>query len=296
MSKSKSTDEFAAYNYCLSFINILGQREMFKGDGCLPDASSTVLEEKLRRTVGRVIALRKRALEMVSGIVDAHPDCEFRLRLGQKERLVWDEMQKTRIRTQHWSDGLASYVCLGDQDVCCPMNSLYGLFMSAGAFCLTGLAMGQPVRGAIELAWGIEIHPGELHGPVVAQAYELESQIAQVPRIVIGQRVLQLLEGHAWTTGDDAFTRLNRQLAQLCLRMVGKDIDGVPTLHYLGQEFRDSVSKAEHGRLYRDALTFIESERSRFRDSGDQKLALRYGLLELYFKGAGVISRPSLHC
>lgn len=290
MNEYSLPDNLVVNNYCLLFADILGQRDAFAGEALLPrittpEEKKAFFDAKIGPTVGKVIALQKRAHNMVSSVVDARDDSEFRLALQPQQRSVWDEMQRTKIVTQYWSDGLASFSNLGDSEIKCRMNGVYGLFTTAGALCLTGLAMKQPLRGAIDVAWGMEIRPGELYGPVVANAYHLENDIAQYPRIVIGDRVIEMLRLHAEEPGTDVFTGLNRELAKLCARMVGRDVDGQLTLHYLGKEFRESVSKASHKELYTDAHTFIQSERKRFRDLGNQKLALRYALLDMYFQG-----------
>jgi hypothetical protein len=44
-----------------------------------------------------------------------------------------------------------------------------------------------PIRGAVEVGKGFEWPEGGVYGPIMADVYELESQIAYYPRIVIGQ-------------------------------------------------------------------------------------------------------------
>src|SRR5437660_12696212 len=107
MAEYALPETFGVFNYCLLFVDILGQRDAFKGEGLLPPAAQTAegkaafFKEKLKPTLGRVMALQKRAHQMVSNIVDRRDDSEFRLRLNERERPVWDEMQKTRIITQY---------------------------------------------------------------------------------------------------------------------------------------------------------------------------------------------------
>jgi len=281
--------KLAAYNYGICFLDLLGQREVFRGEGWLPigltaEGKDRFFEEKLKPTVGRVMNLQRRASEMISSVMEPRSDSPLRMQLPAEHRKLWDEMHRTKMKTQHWSDGLISYVALGDPDIKCRMNGIYGLFGMAGAAMIVGLAMRQPVRGAIDGAWAMEIREGELYGPAIANAYELESVVAQWPRIVVGERVIQLLTDHRDAKEEDIFTSMDRALAEMCLRMIGRDLDGVSILHYLGEEFTKAITQRVLPELYQQALSYVEDELARFRKARDAKLALRYAHLRMYFK------------
>lgn len=289
--RPKDQDKYTAYNYCLLFLDILGQRNAFRDQAWLPqqetEADRTGFIERLRETIRPVMALQRRVDTMLSGILNPDPDLPFRRGLPPDQQQVWDEMQETRVVKQHWSDGIAAYVNLGDSQVKCSMNGVFGLFGLAGAECFQGLALKRPVRGAIDGSWGFEISPGELYGPVVAHAYELESEVAQYPRIVVGERVRQLLEAHLKNDEKSVFAELNKSLAELCLKMIIRDVDGVLIVHYLGDAFRESFTQHQHEGLHRDALAFVTEELTRFRTGQNTKLAFRYGNLMHYFATFG---------
>ena len=114
----------------------------------------------------------------------------------------------------------------------------------------------------------------------MAHAYELESEVAQYPRIVVGERVVRLLEAHKNSDEKSIFADLNRSIAELCLKMLLRDVDGVLILHYLGDTFRGAVTQYLHEDLYRDARAFVEGELVRFRTEQNTKLAFRYGTQE----------------
>ncbi|HTT09210.1 MAG TPA: hypothetical protein VMH34_10530, partial [Gammaproteobacteria bacterium] len=174
-------------NYAVSFIDLLGQRTKFADQGILPSFASDKEHQQfltiVKESIGPIFALQRQADAMLRGFLKAQQNSPRRAALPPQLRASFDELQRTRITTQRWSDGLVSFVSLGDQTVKCPMNGIYCLFVLAGSHCLLGLAMQQPLRGAIELAWGVELRDGELYGPVVARAYELETTAAQYPRI-----------------------------------------------------------------------------------------------------------------
>ena len=164
------------------------------------------------------------------------------------------------------------------------MNSVFGIFSLAGTLCLLGLATGRPIRGAIEIAWGIELRPGELYGPAVVRAYELESEIAQYPRIVIGPEAVKFLKAHASNPEQDVFSQTDKELATLCLNMLVQDADGHWLLHYLGDKFQLAVVTHNlYIELYAAARKFVLDQLSTHRAQRNTKLALRYSHLLQYF-------------
>jgi hypothetical protein len=172
------------------------------------------------------------------------------------------------------------------------MNSVFKLFVRAGAHCFLGLAKGQPVRGALEIAWGVELHPGELYGAVVARAYELESEVAGYPRIVIGQQLLKFIDLHCLTTANDPFTRYDRTLAHICRDMISVDDDSNAVLNYLGPGFRFITSPEIHYELYDRARKFVQSQLRSHQESKNSKLAFRYVQLASFFEAFPPESPP----
>jgi len=192
-------------------------------------------------------------------------------------------MLRGRVTTQRWSDGLVSFVSLGDPDIKCPLNGVFNIFATAGSLCFMGLASGNPIRGAIDVAWGVELQPGELYGAAVARAYEIESVYAQYPRIVVGPRAIGFLEAHKNNKENDVYSGNNRALAELCLSMLAQDVDGLWILHYLGEEFRQAVTYRHHDEFYSRAWKYVEEQLRMHQKSGSSKLAFRYSHLQDYF-------------
>lgn len=279
--------EWVAHNYCVAFIDLLGQRDAMRGQGLLKPIESEeqrrAFHDVFRNSIGAIIKLQERAESMLAPILKQNLDSPLRATLPPEQQAIWDDMQRTRIETHRWSDGLVSFVCLGDTDIQCRMNGVFGIFGLAGTLCLLGLATGQPIRGAIEIAWGVELHPGELYGPAVAHAYELESEIAQYPRIVIGQDAVKFLEAHAANPQEDVFSQTDRELAACCLRMLVQDADGHWLLHYLGDAYQFAVTCDQHVELYGAARKFVFDQLFTHQAQRNTKLAFRYSHLLQYF-------------
>lgn len=282
-----SNPERVAYNYCVSFVDLLGQRDALQGQGLLKPPQSEdqrkAFHDVLRNSVGAITKLQERAEAMLGPILNPDSNSPRRASLPPEQHATWDEMMRTRVTTQRWSDGLVSFACLGDTDVKCQVNGVSAIFFLAGTLCLLGLANRHPIRGAIEIAWGVELHPGELYGSAVARAYELESEVAQYPRIVVGPETVRFLQAHAANPGQDVFSQADREFASLCLDMLIQDADGHWLLHYLGEKFRFAVTHGAHEQLYGAARKFVHDQLITHQQQRNSKLAFRYSHLLLYF-------------
>lgn len=282
-----ASDELSVHNYCISFIDLLGQREALQGQGLLPifksDDEHKQFIATLKNSIGAILRLQSRADEMLREGERERPESPFRASLSPEHQAVWDEMLRARVTTQRWSDGLVSFVCLGDQDIKCPLNGVFNIFATAGSLCFMGLASQNPIRGAIDVAWGVELQPNELYGAAVARAYEIESIYAQYPRIVVGPRAIGFLEAHKNNKENDVYSANNKGLAELCLSMLAQDVDGFWILHYLGEEFRKAVTYRHHDEFYSRAWKYVEEQLQIHQKSGNSKLAFRYSHLLDYF-------------
>ena len=246
------------------------------------DADQRVFQDILRKSIRPVFQLQ-RDVEEFSSAVSQNEDLPLRMCLSEREKAVWDEMLKKRVKTQYWSDGFVRFACLADRDIKCHLNGILEIFCGAGYHCLAGLARRLPVRGAIDIAWGVELQLGGLYGPVVANAYELESEVAQYPRIVVGLRAVEFLEIQHANTNDDLISRINRDLATRCLNMLVRDLDGQWCLHYLGDDFASIVTEQNHSLLCHKARRFVNEKIEEYGKSVNDKLESRYRQLLKYF-------------
>ena len=285
--EESQTDQVFLGNYCVSFVDLLGQREALHQQALLPQPTSADEKEAflktLRASVGSISALQKHAKGLLTASKPADKSGLRRL-LSFEDQKLWDEMSELKITTQNWSDGILSYSCLGDPQVKCQMNNVFQLFVLTGTLCFVGLASKRPIRGALEIAWAVELSPGELYGAAVAGAYELESSVAGYPRIVIGSQLIQFINMHCANTATDSFSQNDRVLAQICQKMIAEDADGHPILHYLGEEFQQSISKGAHTELYDMAKRFVHVQLLAHQENKNSKLAFRYAHLADYFE------------
>jgi hypothetical protein len=101
---------------------------------------------------------------------------------------------------------------------------------------------------------------------------------------VVGQEVIRYLEAHKANSGIEPEILANRDFAKRCLNMLVQDDDGHWILHYLGYEFRSSVTYEHHNPLYEKAKNFVIQQLEEHRQLRNTKLAFRYSQLLAYFE------------
>ena len=270
-------------NYCACFIDLLGQRNALKDQGLLTESEPTPEFMKIvRSSVGAIEDLQ---IQAESFRQQDNGEFSRRDELSPTDQELYDQMREAVAKQQRWSDGLVYYTSLARSASPCPMNAVLEIFFLAGTLCFLGLTNRQPIRGAIEVSWGVELHENELYGAVVANSYVLESEIAQYPRIVIGDWTYDYLNAHlqAEISSEDKLGLFNQGCAQRCLNMISVDKDGYRFLDYLGTEFTASVTRSEATDLFHEAYVFICQQYDEHKKTRNSKLAQRYLWLKSYF-------------
>jgi hypothetical protein len=164
---------------------------------------------------------------------------------------------------------------------------LSGFLQSVSAAFLMIVAAGIPIRGAIELGLGV-LRPSaprkerELIGPTIVDAYNLERQVAQYPRIVIGQNLLEFLSSERAKAPSGAHGWIHRHLLADIGTFLRVEPDGTTSLDYLNVE-QLSQSPKESFPYLDSARRFVSDSHNRATEAGDGKLAHRYAAMQRYY-------------
>lgn len=292
-TEHKSKQNINYYFYLLAFIDVLGQKEAFQSiENQLLTDNHPQLIEAHKQTAFFVETLRAGFKDFF----DAYTaDKEPLAKVPTEKMDQFKAMLKSNLKHQRFSDSIQAYVCLHtDKYHSNAINGVFGALLACGGMLLLSLASKKAFRAGIEVGLGTELDNGEIYGPVLYKAYELEHKVAEYPRIVIGQELInylgQLANGHQQIQGQvKEDVELCKLMATNCLKMIVRDLDGVPILDYLGDEFLRSINEnPERAKDFESvsdlALKFVESEYAKRKQAGDRKLALRYYLLLNYFK------------
>ncbi len=275
-----------AANYCISFIDLLGQSEEYKGQGLLPKFNNSAEEEqfyeKIRKTITPIYRMQEDASSFLNSALRG--DNTIKTELPPELHDAFDHMGEVHLVQQRWSDGLVYFSSLMRGTVSCPVVSIFHMFGTVGSLCFLGLCKKSPLRGSVDISWAVELHPGEIYGAAVANAYCLESNIAQYPRIVIGERLIDYLHVNSLNPNEDVYSKLNKLLADICLSMIAIDFDGNGFLDYLGGPFKSNITKGLHSDLFQLAYQFINDQLELNYKKKDTKLSMRYNHLLAYFE------------
>ena len=278
------------FNYVVGFYDLLGQRNALRGQGLLRKFATPADEQaflaSVKASVGAIVNLQRRAEDLLQGALRNHRNSPRRMALPKKERAKWDAMHRVHFATQRWSDGLMNFICLGNTSIQCPTSAVFSLLGVAGSLCYMGLAAGRPISGAIDIAWAVELHTGELYGAAVARAYELESEVASHPRIVLGAEVVSYIEYQRLNHKTDHISQANKAFSDICRSLIVQDADGQWIIDYLGPGFRDAVASSTQREMYPEARRFVEAQLELHTRNADVKLMPRYQSLLSYFNAS----------
>jgi hypothetical protein len=280
---NKESYNFA--HYCVSFIDILGQRLEYKDERLLPEFKSTDEKEKfqikVRNTIGKIDFLQRSTDIFLDKVLNYRSSVIEKVPPNQID--IYNKIKEVHLSRQRWSDGLVSFISLEEGDVKCPIQGVYIQLITACYQCFFGLANKIPLRGSVDIAWGAELHKGELYGAAVAKAYELENCVAQYPRIVVGQTVINYLNDNINKPVSNIYNEVDKTFAKISLGLLAQDFDGYYVAHYLGGTFQRMVSSNLHSDFYQTSLSFIQEQCKKWKDERNTKLSSRYNHLLLYF-------------
>lgn len=264
--------------YLVAFLDVLGQREKFRGLQLpkSPEEQASV-GEVLRQTAGFVVELRE----------------QFQRQFVAFENGLANLRQQTKepVRPSFvsFSDTFVTSVPLWSKDGNELINvvTVCSALLAASAVMLTSLASRHALRGGIDVGLATEIAPGEIYGTALERAYMLECREAQYPRIVIGQEL--------WNYLNVAIKYFNNQktpegkaiaaVIKKSIEMIATDCDGKKILDYLGKvtvEYAGNERAKYAAHMVRPSYDFVLTEQKRV--SADAKLAPRCKLLCQYFE------------
>jgi len=99
MDAQPPNDAFACYNYCVGFIDLLGQRDAMKGQGLLP-SDKAQLVATFKNSLGAIIGVQRHAEAMLQPLLNPNRDSPLRAQLPPEQYATWDEIMRTRVTTQ----------------------------------------------------------------------------------------------------------------------------------------------------------------------------------------------------
>ncbi|MBQ9759708.1 MAG: hypothetical protein IJW12_08075 [Opitutales bacterium] len=202
--------------------------------------------------------------------------------LPPKEEFI-RQARKIEFGIQQFSDSTLLYIPI-DEGLENIVDEVVASWMGElSRWILVGMSRGFMFRGAIAMGWGWEIRKNCLTGPVVHDAYKLESEIAKYPRVVFSQTVVDRFNyrrAYAESLGIDM------SKIPTFLRLLHCDVDGVYMLDYLSELARElgTLNGKAATLIYDVVFVKVGEKYLEFKERGDSKLAERYWRLICYIR------------
>jgi hypothetical protein len=271
--------------YLVAFIDVLGQRNLLREMHDLPEKNNEKQMAEfvalLKTTVGTVTGMRNLFLNYFKGSSLEH----FKLsEFNPEQQKILQQAKSNPLKSHMFSDFVILFLPLRDDVNKVPVSGVYSVLGAIASTFLAMLAIGHAIRGGIDVGVGMELSDDEIYGAALARAYQLETRIAQYPRVVLGDTLITYLQSKRSTTNKDFFSEANKKVADLCTDLIAIDTDGLPFVDYLGNGFKQHIAKDSIYDIVERAYDFVMKESARCQDLRDSKLAFRYSLLRNYFE------------
>jgi len=156
-------------SYLVGLVDVLGQRED------LAALKKSLSASQARRPITKTEPYRK-----VKKVRDFLKEYE---ELAKEKGLPLGD---TRPKLQQFADTVLFYCRISTGDRERFFLTLYVTLLTFAKLMLSSFALELALRGAIEYGFAAEIGERDLYGPVFANAYDFESNVAQYPPWLMG--------------------------------------------------------------------------------------------------------------
>ena len=274
--------------HVVAFLDLLGQQDALRKITALPNHEKQeevhAFKSNVKKFYEPLKSLRRWFADSIKSFMEGGINTNT---LEPKDQELLRIIRSTPIFYRNFSDCVIIHIPLRDGIAKIPCRAIYGLLGATAITFLSCMAHGWDIRGGIELGLAMDIDKDEIYGPALARAYNIESKVANYPRIVIGKeliRYLKLIEG----VGSDATfsmdDKANGLAAKKSMEMLALDDDGHVIVDYLGNHIRNILPHEKIVQIVHQAYNFIIKESIRHQESQNSKLAFRYTLLRNYFE------------
>ena len=284
-------------NYLVAFLDLVGQRETLRKMLSIPTTPEEEKEfiEIARRSLGKVLQMRKEYRGFFEGAKrDALDLSQFSAQECATIEAAMQSENGARIQAAMQlecsvyglSDAIVIAVPLNAQNEDGEFKAVRGVEIALLAMCgltIRAFATRVAYRGGVDIGIATMLDGGEVYGPALARAYCLESEVAEYPRVVVGNDLFRFLDDVAGQEPRSVFGTVATQYAIQCKRMIVPDTDGHQMLDFLGSEINERMRALLPPELVSRGHEFVHSEYRKFQQSGNDKLALRYFRLLQYF-------------
>ena len=207
--------------------------------------------------------------------------------LSPDEQALVTRMTEDMCTLRSFSDMVMFYTPLDSTEGLLSRFRLAAMLYACVGILTVEFKAGTFFRGGIEVGIGTEFDNGDIYGPVLNDVHQLEKEIADYPRIVIGMRLSEFIRSEGQATDMGEF--LNSVLAKVndfCKKIVCRDNDGLVIVDYLGEEAVD-MNRSQYSEacdFAKRGMAKVEGELNAHKKEGNQDLVKRYEKLLAYYQ------------
>jgi hypothetical protein len=271
--------------YLVAFIDLLGQRNQMEGLLLMPGKSDISAREDLSARMTRLMT----SVALVQNNIYEHTTSANSHHLEKIEGVdegTQARVQQYRVEELHFqpfSDGIVLFSPLASTRHYA-LSSICSIMVACSSTMLLSLSKGFPLRAGIAIGSGCTLNGNDIYGPVVAEAYRLESKVAEYPRVVLHDKFLNWLASFEHKThSSEQDRRVAVAMVKKCTDMVMFDEDGVPTLDFLNPTSLALLGGFDANKqLITSTRNLVSEMISKFSVENNQKLLNRYKQLDRY--------------
>lgn len=191
-----------------------------------------------------------------------------------------------KLKISYFSDSVILNLPILIMDGLPLLLELEVMFVASCIACLVCASMGWPIRGGIDLGIGINFGY-EIVGNSLAKAYYLESKKAIYPRIIIGDKLPDLINNFAKLQNTNcktdelysALNDINKSYCENVKRIIYEDFDNQITVDYLNKD----IIKLSPVETYRILLGyFIKITEKTMAECEEEGIKIKYQYLKKY--------------
>ena len=265
-------EKYKTEQVILAFVDILGQKnELNKLNK--ENLSDTDIQNIFQNTTGNIENLRTELMGL------------FELINTQNYNIIENEKVSNDLEIESFSDLVIGYISLNqDKDNLGVYGlAIYRLFESMNLLFISLLAKGIKIRGAIDIGIATRLENNSIYGQPLANAYSLESKVADYPRIIVSSKLYKFIEDKIAETNNVQTEKANNKFLKETQLLIKQDIDGMYIINYLSDKSISLYKEQDNTKLIFQALYEILIEYRTLFNKQNSKLAKRYTHLIYYF-------------
>jgi len=284
MENSSNNNDLIFQEYLIIFFDLLGQREALRKITGIPvlESEKDQFLELARKSVGKVLMLR-RAFKSYFEVITSHmPNTDL---VAPEHRQEFIESQKINLHYYGLSDAIVIAVPLmNENENCTPMNGIFAALTATCGIALLALSLKLPARAGIDVGVGVQIEDQDIYGPGLERAVRIEAELAEYPRLVVGQELHAYLSSVEKQKSQTLLGEIASDLARRCRKLMVQDTDGRIILDYLGKNIRDIFENQIEKEIVQNAWNYINEQHITHIKEGNDRLSSRYFRMIQYFK------------